>query len=393
MIGYYVHHQGSGHRHRAGVVQVHTQRCGVELTGLSTAPRPADWSGDWLELADDAPVGDAWADPPGLASLPAGRATDLTAHGRLHYVPTGSRGLSARMAAISHWLDTARPSALVVDVSVEVALLARLHGVPVVVVAQPGRRRDAAHRLGYDIASRIVAPWPAGVGQLWEGTAEDREKTVFVGAIGRSAPVTPPLSGSGRASSPVSGRVVVVNGTGGTGVDPADVARARRATPGWEWIHLDRRHGTWVDDPWSLLCSATVVVSHAGQNLLAEIAAARRPALLLPQPRPFDEQLVMAAAVQDAGLPVRVRGSWPAAEDWPELLRTLGALDGTRWSTWNDGGGAARMAALLAAVDAEGTAALGDGTVPAGAPAGPVAPVVFGTAAVEGHPASAKVPA
>jgi hypothetical protein len=72
--------------------------------------------------------------------------------------------------------------------------------------------------------------------------------------------------------------VVVVNGTGGRGSSAADVAAARLATPGWEWVHLDRAHGTWVDDPWPLLCSASVVVSHAGQNLIAEIAAARRPA-------------------------------------------------------------------------------------------------------------------
>ncbi len=352
MIGYYVHHQGSGHLHRAASVHRHTDRAGLALTGLSTASRPADWTGDWLRLPDDAGVGPE---------------RDVTAHDRLHYVPLGSRGLSARMAMISRWLDATRPSALVVDVSVEVALLARLHGVPVVLVAQPGRRRDAAHRLGYDIATRIVAPWPEHVGDLWGASGTDLTRTSFVGAISRYAPVAPAAEERGAeeadATRRVTRRVVVVNGTGGGGVSPTEVAEARRATPDWEWIQLDRRHGTWVDDPWPLLRSAGVVVSHAGQNLVAEIAAARRPALLLPQDRPFDEQREMAAALQRAGLPVRVRESWPSPAEWPGLLAGLAGLDGAGWSTWNDGGGAARMAAVLAELGSTPSGA--DALVPA----------------------------
>ncbi|HEY5980154.1 MAG TPA: glycosyltransferase, partial [Microlunatus sp.] len=297
-----------------------------ELTGLSTGPRPVGWSGPWVDLPDDAGVGPE---------------QDVTAHGRLHYVPLGSRGLSARMAMISAWIETARPEALVVDVSVEVALLARLHGVPVLVVAQPGHREDPAHRLSYDVASRIIAPWPRWLGGLWGSTAADLAKTRFVGAISRFAPVVD------QAPAAVARRVVVVNGTGGRGISPAEVAAARLATQGWQWIHLDRAHGTWVDDPWPLLCSASVVISHAGQNLIAEIAAARLPALLLPQDRPFDEQRVMAAAIAAGGLPALVRHAWPPPEEWPELLARLSELDGSRWSSWNDGAGAARMAGLL----------------------------------------------
>ena len=326
MIGYYIHHQGSGHRHRASSVN---RQVDVELTGLSTGPRPAGWHGPWVDLPDDAGVGPE---------------QDVTAHDRLHYAPLGSRGLSARMAMIAAWLDTERPEGLVVDVSVEVALLARLHGVPVVVVAQPGHREDAAHRLGYDVASHIIAPWPQQLGGLWGATPEDLVKTRFVGGISRFAPVVDPVVSSIASAGR---RVVVVNGTGGRGSSTADVAAARRASPGWEWIHLDRAHGTWVDDPWPLLCSASVVVSHAGQNLIAEIAAARRPALLLPQDRPFDEQRVMASAVEAAGLPALVRNTWPSPREWPALLTRLDGLDGSRWSPWNDGLGAARLAGVL----------------------------------------------
>ena len=45
------------------------------------------------------------------------------------------------MARLSAWIAESRPRVIVVDVSVEVALLARLFGIPVVSVALPGRAR------------------------------------------------------------------------------------------------------------------------------------------------------------------------------------------------------------------------------------------------------------
>lgn len=46
------------------------------------------------------------------------------------------------------------------------------------------------------------------------------------------------------------------------------------------------------------------VVTHADQNALAEVAAVRRPAIVVPRQRPHDEQTT-AAAVLDTG-------RWPA---------------------------------------------------------------------------------
>ena len=40
VIGYYVHHVGSGHRHRAGVLAARLRREGVAVTGLSSLPLP-----------------------------------------------------------------------------------------------------------------------------------------------------------------------------------------------------------------------------------------------------------------------------------------------------------------------------------------------------------------
>jgi hypothetical protein len=322
IIGYYVHHQGSGHAHRALAI---SSASSLPITGLSTAPRPPAWLGDWVSLPDDAGATDA---------------DNCSAYGRLHYVPEHHPGLRNRMAAISAWIAATRPAALVVDVSVEVALLARLHGVPVVTVAMPGERVDSAHRLGYDLSEAILAPWPRAAGALWQAAGADLDKTTFLGAVSRFTPV--------RLPGPPSNQVVVLNGTGGGGATPADVRAAAAATPEWEWVHLDRAHGSWVDDPWPLLCSAAVIVSHAGQNAIAEIAAARRPAIVIPQQRPFGEQAAMGRAL--AGLrevPALVRPGWPTPDRWPDLLSRASRLDGSGWAVWNDGRGAERAAAML----------------------------------------------
>jgi len=46
---------------------------------------------------------------------------------------------------------------MMVDVSVEVSVLARLMGVPVVTMVLPGSRSDQPHRLGYALAAMLIA--------------------------------------------------------------------------------------------------------------------------------------------------------------------------------------------------------------------------------------------
>ena len=82
---------------------------------------------------------------------------------------------------------------------------------------------------------------------------------------------------------------------------------------------------------------------------VAEIAAARRPAVLIPQLRPFAEQHETARAVGEAGIALTLP-AWPAADAWPDILAAATHRDGTQWDRWSDGGGAARAAAVIGAV-------------------------------------------
>ena len=121
MIGYYVHHQGSGHLHRALTVAPHLPGSGHRVVVVA---------------------------PSGAVARPVGRAA---ARRRRHVVrrcgrdrrrpaalgsPAGCRPAGPDVGGGAMDREHS-PAAIVVDQSVEVCLLARLHGVP-------GRGADGA---------------------------------------------------------------------------------------------------------------------------------------------------------------------------------------------------------------------------------------------------------
>lgn len=305
VVGYYVHHVGRGHLHRATALATHLAATGgPTVIGLSSLPQPDSWPGGWLRLPRD----------------DEGDAVRPHARNRLHWAPVHHPGLRSRMAAVSSWIEAVQPRALVVDVSVEVGLLARLHGVPVVSVVLPGRRDDPAHLLGFDIADELVAFWPPeAVGMLRGVPVETRARLRCLGALSRFAVDDAPRGPNRRRA------VLLVGGGGHTDVPASSGA--------WEVTRLGV-DGAWVDDPSELLREADVVVTHAGQNALAETAAARRPAVVVAQDRPHEEQRTTASALSTGNWPVVVLGHWPT--DHASLDRAV-TLDGSLWSRWCDG--------------------------------------------------------
>ena len=320
MIGWYVHHHGHGHLQRLRSITSHLS---APFTALSSLPAPADLADRWVQLAGD---------------VPAGGDLDVTAGGTLHWAPRHHHGLRDRMATIATWVAEHEPSLVVVDVSVEVAVLVRSMGVPVVVAAMRGDRTDRAHRTAYDLADALLAPWPAALPEPWP--AHWLDKTWHVGALSRH---------DGRPGGPPPGRrrVLVLWGGGGGEVTSADVDDAAAATPGWAWDSCGVPGGRWVEDPWPLLQAADVVVTHAGQNALAEVAAARRAAVVVPQARPHGEQEACARALDEGALAAVVAAAWPVPEAWPGLLARAARHDPTAWERWSDGEGARRAARLL----------------------------------------------
>jgi hypothetical protein len=323
-VGWYVHHHGHGHLHRALAVAGVLAAGGAEVTLLGSRPAEVHPAvATWVELPRD-DDGDPRA---------------VTANGTLHWAPRHHDGLRARMHAISAWIAATRPDVVVCDVSQEVALLCRLHGVPVVSVVQPGDRSDAPHLTGLRAADVLVACWPAAAGMLVSGLPpEVAARVVPVGGLSRFPVVAEPR---GRGDD-----VLVLGGSGGDAWT-ADQLAALRRDVGRPVRELGGA-GAWDPDPAAALAAAAVVVVHAGQNALAEVAAARVPAIVVPAARPHDEQHATARALAAGGWPVRVL---PALEheDWAALVVEVAALDGRRWAGWCDGGAATRFADVVRA--------------------------------------------
>ena len=96
------------------------------------------------------------------------------------------------------------------------------------------------------------------------------------------------------------------------------------------------------------MCGADVVVTHAGQSCIADVAAAQRPAVIIPQPRPYDEQQATSRVLRQYRLAVVLR-RWPDQRAWPALVTQAQASGPDRWRRWNIRGAAARAADAIEA--------------------------------------------
>lgn len=305
LVGYYVHHAGAGHRTRARVIKGALARRGHETVLLGSALGRHDG----VDLPRD-DTGSHFADP--------------TAQGALHWAPVGHSGYTDRMGALAAWVTTRRPAVMVVDVSVEVAAFVRLLGVPVVVVAQPGDRVDEPHRLAYRSATAVLAPWPAAARPA-PALAEFANKVHTVGGISRF----------GSTDSPADGPVLVLGGLAGMSLPAA--ARA------WRDDVVEAGGSHWRDDLDTVLPTASLVVGHVGQNSVADVAATRRPFLMLPQDRAFREQHMMAAELDRLELAV----PWPAdPADLADATRSARRRV-AGWTRWCTDGAADRAAAVI----------------------------------------------
>jgi hypothetical protein len=208
-IGYYIHHHGHGHRQRA--IAIGQSLDDVMLMGTGLAGRTGNLP--FLDLPDDRL--DASFAGIDHADRPAS----------LHYAPLDHEGIRQRIRRMAGWIAEARPRLMVVDVSAEVAMLARLASVPTVYVRLSGKRLDPAHLDAFRGATGLLAPFHEAMDDddipIWI-----REKTFHAPGIIQSDRHYAPGGDS---------TVLVVVGRGGGISDGERWAAAARATPAWRW--------------------------------------------------------------------------------------------------------------------------------------------------------------
>ena len=284
-IGYYVHHHGAGHAARFAKIAAASDTDVVPISELQLhggVRLPGD-------VVDD------------------GR--DPTAGGALHWAPIGAARSAERALVFGRWLEAARPCGVVVDVSVEAALLCRLFGVATVVVRQHGDRTDAAHELAYRSAVRLLAPFPRDL-EHPSTPSWVIAKTDYAGFITDDGdPDRAPIDPDTPIPDPCD--VVILWGAGGGELserDIEDIVAAGR--PGSVWFAgaatsvaqaAGARALGWVKDVPGLLQRRPTVVASAGNNVVADAADAGCALVVVPQARPFDEQRRHAESLHAAG--------------------------------------------------------------------------------------------
>ena len=314
-IAYYAHHHGTGHlRHAANIARLGA----VDLLVTGTLPPGGaprlPGTARFAALPPD--VGPEGAFAPGPGDF-------------LHYAPAAPL-VRERFAELHRlWQDFA-PDAVVVDVSVEVAVFARLCGYPVIHRRMHGDRTDTPHRLAYESVNGLIAYFPDVIEDPGHLSVYGGKSTY----LGMLAPATAPAPGT----ADVRPRTVAVQTSlGGSGVQLSDVLAAARQTPEWRWEIMGRTAGTPQDLPGNIdllgvvadtgprLAAADVVLTSGGHNAVAAAAAARRPVLVIPEPRPFREQELFARSLTTAG--ASFVPTFAEAGDWAALLERLRGTD------------------------------------------------------------------
>ncbi|MBG6190889.1 putative glycosyltransferase [Arthrobacter sp. CAN_A212] len=313
-VAYYAHHHGSGHlRHALNIARL--QAVDLLVTG-STEP-------DGLNAIPQTTFAHLTSD-----TGPDGAPYTVSGEQFLHYTPTNPAIRQRFVELQAAWQDF-DPQVVIIDVSAEAAIFARLSGYPVLYRRMPGDRWDPAHEAAYVAATGLFAYYPR---QLEDPAFLEKfgHRTQYLGML-------EPNGESVAATSHRAGKVITVQTSlGGSGVGATELADAARSCPDWQWNVVGLSTGSAdlpanvrllgvLADPRAELARADIIITSAGYHAVAAAAAAGRPTILVPEERPFAEQTAFARALKAAAA-IPMAESWSGAA-WPELLRQAAASD------------------------------------------------------------------
>ncbi len=325
-VAFYIHHHGAGHLMRAIAIAEQLTDCSVTFLGSNLKKHQTLIPGGihCIHLPLDVPQPDDVHHQPGPGA-------DC-----FHYAPLAVGGLTKRMALLTQFLTSQESLLLVVDVSVEVTLLARLLGIPTLVIRQHGHRQDLAHRMAYESAQLLVAPYPDWMADRQEDWLES--KTLYSGGFSRFTFTAKPVD-----LGVIKNQVAVFVGQGGSSLDSNLLKQLSRQCPDYEFHVLGISpleaepdfqnlifHGR-LDNPLPVLMRAELVIGNAGHNTVMEMADLQKKFVCIAEERPFSEQEQKAAFLREKALAVVLSAGDLAETDWPTTLRKAQALHLDHW--------------------------------------------------------------
>ncbi|RNL55752.1 glycosyltransferase [Pedobacter jejuensis] len=313
-IAFYIHHHGSGHLMRTlqiveGLKDYLIILIGSGLKDLTGVPSNVKIIHLPLDIA-----------------IESENLSDRNSKSMgFHYAPIDVKGIRDRVAILTEVFQENYPLVLVVDVSVEVALLARLAGVPTIIIRQQGNRTDLPHQLAYDSAELLIAPFSS---EMYVGEKDKTyTKTVFTGGFSRFDSIKNNVNGNLNT-------VCILVGKGGTSITEIVIKKMAFSCPELHFKVLGLKQSEnnnfsnleflgKVDNPVEILNGAQIIIGNTGHNTVMEVASLNKRFIGIPENRPFDEQVEKAKSFQNRkGIKI-VTPDELLQVDWQIILQNL----------------------------------------------------------------------
>ena len=317
-LGYYAHHHGSGHCRQADKLaallpsEARTQL--IVFTSLS----PEAYT---FTSINESQIVRLQAEDECADDVLKGRAGKYWQPASLHYSPVGNSDVQKRSHQILDTIYQRKIDLMIIDVSVEVAMLCRVASIPYLYIRLPGIRDDNPHLNAFAGALALLAPYPrlleAAMTPEWVSkktlyldfinAAQQKELTYneFIKTLAKLNPSN--LKGGEEDMSTI---ITVIKGYGGHEAIDKKLPELRRLLPNAFIISLGpinddmRRYidiAAQVNDVTPFLQHSDYLLMACGLNAIAQAYDYATPIVVLPDDRPHQEQEVMAQALISQG--------------------------------------------------------------------------------------------
>ncbi|MGY3052577.1 putative glycosyltransferase [Pedobacter sp. UYEF25] len=320
-VGFYIHHHGSGHLMTALAISKQLSADKIFFLGSNLKPYQSIIPDhiSCVHLPIDISIDNEGIDESSESCE------------NFHYAPINVKGIRTRNHLITGFFVEQYPLILVVDTCPELVALARLCGIPTILIQQHGERNDLAHLLSYDSATEIIAPFPEKIRPqtpLWV-----HQKTFYSGGFSKYDSVS-------VFNKERSDYIGILIGTGGTSLNIRFVIHLAESLPSFNFKAIGEMGNQetgriampknlvftgFVENPEAALTSCKIVIGNAGHNTVMEMATMRKRFICVPEERPFFEQIDKADKIRDAFGIVIVLPAKLYTTNWDATIRKLAA--------------------------------------------------------------------
>lgn len=226
----------------------------------------------------------------------------------LHYNPLGNPSILKRSGQLLNSLTNNAISILLVDVSVEIAMLARVASSPYAYCKMLGNRNDPGHLTAYDGALFLYAFYPKEL----ESDKTPQwvvNKTIYLGFVTAPQPTT-----HVKTSVEQPQNILVIQGKGGNSFSMDSLNKLEQQFPTakitliGEYTDVQSTSQTtvegFVNQPLRYIKTADLIISACGSNTVSLLLNMNVKFIALPEVRPYDEQLEFARQLEKNNLAV-----------------------------------------------------------------------------------------